>query len=334
MSHLKGRDLKGILDLNRDEIETIIDVAGELKRELKMGRPHRLLEGKSLGGIFETPSTRTSISFETAMTQLGGHMIWLDSSRLWVGDAAEEDWRDTIKTIDRYLDGVAYRVGASRERLDNAAEYAEIPMINASCPVEHPCQAFADLMTMREKKGDTKGCKVAFMWGYRDANPPAGLTNSLMLMAGTMGFDISVACPEGYEPHPDYFKEASRRAEKSGGKVQVVRDYESAARDADFINVYSWVSPEVWAKSVANHFKGDPEFQAAKLKLKDKWCVNQKVVDMAKDDVMVMHPMPIARNEEVTNEVLDSDKCIIYDVAENRLHTEKAILALLLGGYR
>ncbi len=334
MSKLKGRDLKGILDVSRDEIELIIDVAKELKREQYMGRPHRLLEGKSLGGIFETPSTRTSISFETAMTHLGGHMIWLDANRLWVGNAAEEDWRDTVKTIDRYLDGVAYRVGASRARLDNAAEYAEIPFINASCPVEHPCQAFADLLTMREKKGDTKGAKVAFMWGYRNANPPAGLTNSLMLMAGTMGFDITVACPEGFEPHPDYMAAASIRAEKSGSKIEVVRDYESAAKNADFINVYSWVSPEVWAKSVENHFEADPEFQAKKLKLKDKWCVTQKVVDMANDDVMVMHPMPIARDEEVANDVLESDRCIIYDQAENRLHTEKAILALLLGGYR
>ena len=334
MSHLKGRDLKGIMDVNRDEVELILEVSKELKREQKLGRAHRLLEGMSLGGIFETPSTRTSISFETAMTHLGGHMIWLDSSRLWVGDAAEEDWRDTVKTLDRFLDGVAYRVGADRGRLDKAAEYAEIPMINASCPVEHPCQAFADLLTMREKKGDTKGCKVAFMWGYRDANPPAGLTNSLMMMAGTMGFDISVACPPGYEPHPDYMQEAMVRAEASGGKVEVVRDYESAAKDADFINVYSWVSPEVWAKSVANGFQADPVFQAEKLKLKKDWCVTQDVVNMAKDDVMVMHPMPIARNEEVTDEVLDSDKSIIYDVAENRLHTEKAILALLLGGYR
>jgi len=334
MSHLKGRDLKGIMDVNRDEVELILDVAKELKREQKLGRAHRLLEGMSLGGIFETPSTRTSISFETAMTHLGGHMIWLDSSRLWVGDAAEEDWRDTVKTMDRYLDGVAYRVGAARERLDKAAEYAEIPIINASCPVEHPCQAFADLLTMREKKGNTKGAKVAFMWGYRDANPPAGLTNSLMMMAGTMGFDISVACPPGYEPHPDYMKEAKIRAEVSGGSVEVVRDYESAAKDADYINVYSWVSPDVWAKSVANNFQADPEFQAEKLKLKKDWCVTQDVVNMAKDDVMVMHPMPIARDEEITNEVLESDKCIIYDVAENRLHTEKAILALLLGGYR
>ena len=152
MGNLKGRDLKGIADFSREEIETTLEVSRLLKQELKIGRAHRLLEGRSLGGIFETPSTRTSISFETAMTQLGGHMLWLDEHRLWVGAAEEEDWPDTIKTIDRYLDGIAYRA-IRRERLEVAAQVAHIPLINASCPVEHPCQAFADAMTMIEKKG-------------------------------------------------------------------------------------------------------------------------------------------------------------------------------------
>ena len=183
MKDLKGRDLKGIADFTKEEIEYTLEVAKLLKQELKIGKPHRLLEGKSLGGVFETPSTRTSISFETAMTQLGGHMLWLDQNRLWVGEAAEEDWHDTVKTLSRYLDGIAYRA-VRRDRLESAAEYADIPLINASCPVEHPCQAFADLMAMTEKKGPVQKAKIAFCWGYRTANPPAGLTNSTMLSAG------------------------------------------------------------------------------------------------------------------------------------------------------
>lgn len=333
MSDLKGRDLKGILDVNRDEIEMILDVSKHLKRELKMGRAHRLLEGKNLGGIFETPSTRTSVSFEAAMTQLGGKMLYLDQSRLWVGDAGEEDWFDTIKTLDRYLDGLAYRA-IRRDLLDKAAEFAKIPLINASCPVEHPCQAFADVMTMQEKRGDVKKAKVAFLWGFRTANPPAGLTNSTMLMAGKMGFEMVIACPEGFEPDMNLKKVADQEAQLNGGSVKIVHSYEEAVKDADFINVYSWVSPEVFAKGLETHFAGDPEFIEAKAKLKDKWCVNKKVVDMAKKDALVMHCMPISRNTEVTDEVLNSDKSIIFDEAENRLHTEKAILALLMGGYR
>jgi ornithine carbamoyltransferase len=333
MESLKGKSIRGITDVDKEQIEMILDVSKQLKRELKMGKPHRILEGKSLGGVFETPSTRTSVSFETAMTQMGGHMLWLDSNRLWVGEAAEEDWRDTIVTLDRYLDGIAYRA-IRRDRLESAVEYADIPVINASCPVEHPCQAFADVLTMQEKKGDVKNLKVAFCWGYRTANPPAGLTNSTMLMAGKLGFELSIACPEGFDPDLNIKKIADKAAKHTGGKISIVRSYEEAVKDADFINVYSWVSPEVFARGLETHFQGDPEFIEQKAKLKDTWCVDKKVVDMARHDAHVMHCMPISRNTEVTDEVLDSEKSIIFDEAENRLHTEKAILALSMGGYK
>jgi ornithine carbamoyltransferase len=298
-----------------------------------MGRPHRLLEGKSLGGIFETPSTRTSISFETAMTQLGGHMLWLDEHRLWVGAAAEEDWHDTIKTVDRYLDGIAYRA-IRRDRLESAAQFASIPVINASCPVEHPCQALADVLTMIEKKGPVQKAKLAFCWGYRTANPPAGLTNSTMLMAGKLGFELVIACPEGFDPDMTIKAEADKDAARSGGSIRIVRSYEEAVKDADFINVYSWVSPEVFAKGLETHFQGDPEFQKLKGALKERWCVTANTVAQARKDAQVMHCLPVSRNTEVTDEVLNSPQSVIFDEAENRLHTEKALLALLMGGYR
>jgi ornithine carbamoyltransferase len=330
---LKGKSISGIADVNKEQIELILEVSRDLKKELKQGKAHRLLEGKSLGGIFESPSTRTSVSFETAMMQLGGHMLWLDQNRLWVGEAAEEDWRDTIKTLSRYLDGIAYRA-MRRERVDSAVEYADIPVINASCPVEHPCQAFADVLTMQEKKGRVQDLKVALCWGYRSANPPAGLVNSTMLMAGKLGFNLSIACPEGFDPDANIQKLAEQAATMSGGHIEIVRSYDDAVKDADFINVYSWVSPEVFARGLETHFQGDPEFVEKKSKLKDKWMVDQSVVDRAKKDVNVMHCMPISRNTEVTDEVLNSDRSIIFDEAENRLHTEKAILALTMGGYR
>jgi ornithine carbamoyltransferase len=333
MTDLKGRDLKGIADFTKEEIEFTLDVAKQLKQELKIGRAHRLLEGKNLGGIFETPSTRTSVSFESAMTQLGGHMLWLDEHRLWVGEAAEEDWYDTIKTLSRYLDGIAYRA-VRRDRLESAAEYADIPVINASCPVEHPCQAFADAMTMIEKKGAIKNAKVAFVWGYRSANPPAGLTNSSMLMAAKLGFELVVAYPESFDPDMDIKKMADEEAALSGGSITFVHSYEEAVKDADFINVYSWVSPEVFATGPETNFQGTPEFQKMKAGLKEEWCVDNKVLEMAKKDTQVMHCMPISRNTEVTDEVLNSPASIIFDQAENRIHTEKALLALLMGGYR
>ena len=333
MKNLKGMSVKGIDDLSREHIEFIIEVSKKLKMELKTGKSHRLLEGKSLAGIFETPSTRTSISFETAMTQLGGHMMWLDQNRLWVGEAAEEDWHDTVKTISGYVDGIAYRA-IRRDRLDSAVEYSDVPVINASCPVEHPCQALADIMTMTEKKGPVRQSKVAFLWGYRTANPPAGLTNSTMLMAGKLGFELVIACPEGFDPDMNIKAEADREALLSGGKINIVRSYEEAVEGADFISVYSWVSPEVFAEGLKTHFQGDPEFKKAKARLQDKWCVDGRVVGMAKKDVNVMHCMPISRNTEVTDEVLNSPASIIFDEAENRLHTEKALLALLMGAYR
>jgi len=330
---LKGKSISGITDVDKEQIEMILEVSRDLKKELKQGKPHQLLEGKSLGGIFETPSTRTSISFETAMMQLGGHMLWLDQHRLWVGEAAEEDWYDTMKTLSRYLDGIAYRA-LRRERVDSAVEYADIPVINASCPVEHPCQAFADVLTMQEKKGPVKNLKVAFCWGYRTANPPAGLVNSTMLMAGKLGFTLSIACPEGFDPDPNMRAMAEKAAALTDGSIEIVRSYEEAVKDADFINVYSWVSPEVFARGLETHFQGDPEFAEMKAKLKNQWMVDKKVVGMAKKDVNVMHCMPISRNTEVTDEVLNSEKSIIFDEAENRLHTEKAMLALTMGGYR
>jgi ornithine carbamoyltransferase len=267
------------------------------------------------------------------MTQLGGHMIYLSEHRMWVGLAAEEDWHDTIMTIDRYVDAIAHRA-VTRPSLEKAAELATIPLINASCPVEHPCQAFADVMTMQEKKGSLAKAKVAFCWGYRTANPPAGLTNSTMLMAGKLGFEMVIACPEGFEPDMGIKAEADKAAASSGGSIKIVRSYEEAVKGADFINVYSWVSPEVFAKGLETHFKGDPEFIEKKKKLAKEWCVSKRTLSAAPKDCKVMHCLPVSRNNEVTDEVLNSAQSIIFDEAENRLHTEKAILALTMGGYR
>lgn len=330
MRQLKGRDFIDIKDFTGEEIEFILEVAAELKRDFKTGRPHDLLRGKSLAGIFATQSTRTSCSFETAMTALGGHMLWLDKNRIWSGSAGAENWHDTIKTITRYVQGIAYRP-VSRELLEQTVELASVPVINASCPVEHPTQALADILTMKEHGGGSvKGAKVAFCWGYGELNPPCGLPNSTMEMAAKLGFDVTIACPEGMDPDPNYIARCTANAPLNGGKVSIVRSYEEATKDADFINVYSWVSPDVFAIGPETGYRGTDEFAAYKATLKD-WCVTQKVVETAPKSVKVMHCLPAARNEEVTDEVLDGPHSIIFDEAENRMHTIKALLALLLG---
>ncbi|MDR1765543.1 MAG: hypothetical protein LBR77_05555 [Lachnospiraceae bacterium] len=339
MQQFKGRSLLGINELTPDEVQFVLDVAHDLKRQQKQGQRHELLRGKSLAGIFHTQSTRTSCSFETAMTHMGGHMMWLDNHRIWAGEAKAENWHDTIKTLTRYVDGIAFRP-VTRELLEQTQELATVPVINASCPVEHPTQAFADIMTMREYGGGSvKGAKVAMLWGYGELNPPCGLPNSTLMMAAKLGFDLTIACPPGLAnsasgmelaPDPRYIQWAQDEAKLTGAKINIVHSYEEATKDADFINVYSWVSPQIFAEGPDTGYRGNPEFAAYKATLKDDWCVSQKVVDTAPKHVKVMHCLPVARNEEATDEVLDGPNSIIFDEAENRLHTIKALLALLL----
>lgn len=330
MRELQGRSILGINELTADEIRFILDTSFDFKRKWKTGELHEYLRGKSLAGIFATQSTRTSSSFETAMTALGGHMLWLDKSRIWAGTAAAESWPDTIRTLTRYVHGIAYRP-VDRPMLDLTEELASVPVINASCPVEHPTQALADVMTMQEHGGGSvKKAKVALLWGYGELNPPCGLPNSTLAMATRMGFDVSIACPEGMDPDSNYINAAMTESATSGSKIEIVRSYEEATKDADFINVYSWVSPEIFAEGPETGYRGNPEFAKYKETLKD-WCVTKDIVNTAPKSVKVMHCLPAAREEEVTSEVLDAPNSIIFDEAENRMHTIKALLALTLG---
>ena len=329
MRTLKGRSVLGINELTADEVQFILETAHDLKRQLKQGQRHEYLRGKSLAGIFSTQSTRTSCSFETGMTHLGGHMMWLDKDRIWSGSAGAENWHDTIKTLTRYVDGFAHRP-VTREILEQTEEFSDKPVINASCPIEHPTQAFADVMTMQEHGGGSvKGAKVAFLWGFNEMNPPAGLTNSTLVMAAKTGFDVTIGCPEGMDPDPRYLKWANEEGAAGGRKFNIVHSYEEAVKDADFINVYSWVSPEIFAEGPETGYRGNPEFAKHKQTLKS-WCVDQKVVDMAPKGVKVMHCLPVERDTEASSEILDGPNSIIFDEAENRLHTIKALLALLL----
>ncbi|HHY96320.1 MAG TPA: ornithine carbamoyltransferase [Firmicutes bacterium] len=254
MANLKGRDILAIKDFTLEELALLWETAGDLKRKLRRREPHPVLLEKTLAMIFQIPSTRTSISFETAMTQLGGHAIYLGGDRIWGGKAKEESWADTIGTIDRYADGIVARVMGQSE-LQQAADVARVPVINGSTDYEHPCQAMADFMTVGEKRNwDLKGMKYVITWSWRHSNPPIGLVNSSLSVASKLGVQFVVACPEGYEPEEDILRAARAEAATYGSEIEIVHDMKKAVRDADFVNIYSWVSPEVFRKGLETNF--------------------------------------------------------------------------------
>jgi ornithine carbamoyltransferase len=320
---LKGRDFLAIKDFNTEELSLLWETAFDLKRKQKRKEPHELLKGKTLIMIFTIPSTRTRISFESSMTQLGGHAQFVAAQSSWV--PSEETWCDAAKVMSRYGDGIVARIGP-HYNLEEITKCADVPVINAGSDLEHPCQAMADIMTVREKKRDLKGIRYAFCWAFAKMNKPIGIINSNLYAAAGTGMDFIIACPKGYEPNEHVIRESERR----GVNVKIVNDLKEATKEADVINIKQWVTPEMYkaARREVNpiqspHFKNPEKYR--------KWIVNSKIVDLAKDDAIVMHSMPASRGEEATDEVLDGPKSVIIDEAENRLHVQKALLSLLMG---
>lgn len=326
MVDLRGRDLVTLKDYTREEMEFLWDTAFDLKRKLKRGEPHEYLRGKTLAMLFETPSTRTSISFETAMTQLGGHAQYLARDRLWLGK--EETIQDTASVISRYADVIVARLMRQRD-LEELAKYASIPVINGSTDYEHPCQTLADFMTVIEKKRKLDNIKYVIAWGWHHSNAPMGLVNSTLYAASKLQMEFVIACPEGYEPENWIWESAKKDAQSSGAKISIVNDLKEAVEGADVINVYMWAPPEIYAKGLETHFKAPSPHIEHPEKYRH-WQVTTEVVDLAENDAIVMHCMPAGRGEEVTSEVLDGPKSVILDEAENRLHIQKAILCSLV----
>lgn len=332
MSNFRHPDLISLRDYTREDLSMIWETAWDLKRLNKRGQRPDLLKNKTLAMIFNMPSTRTSISFEAAMTQLGGHAQYLFPDRIWAAKA-NESWSDTIGVMGRYADGLVGRVASSNE-LQQAADLIDIPVINASTAEEHPCQALADFMTVQEKKGGVKDLKYVFTWAWRPASPPMGLPNSSMYIASRLGAHFALACPDGYEPEPEIWEKAQSEAAVSGGRLEIVHDMNEAARDADIINVYCWASPQIFKDKFKDTSEKAPQGKAPHILEPDKykhWIVNDDLLALARPDVNVMHCMPAAREQEVTSQVLDGPHSIILDQAENRLNVQKGILALLMG---
>ena len=298
--------LISIFDLTRADIEAILESAAVLKEERRSGSRRRDdLEGRILALIFEKPSTRTRISFEVAMLELGGDVISLNWNELQLGRG--ERIKETAEVLSSYLDAVMIRAYA-HSTIEEFARYASIPVINGLSDLEHPCQTLADLMTIREYKKKLSGIKVAWVG---DGN---NVCNSLIGGCALMGMELSIACPEGFEPA----EHVIRMAEAMGAVIHVSEDVKEAVTDADVIYTDVWVS------------MGDEADRARREEALRDYQVNEGVVAMAKEDAIVMHCMPVHVGEELTEAVLNSEEAVILEQAENRLHAQKALLLKLL----
>jgi len=295
-----------LLDLSRENFTKYFDRAFELKKRRKQGIVETSLAGKTLGLIFDKPSTRTRISFETAMVQLGGVPIFINAKDTQI--ARNEPIKDTARVLSRYLDALAIRT-YSQDLLEAFAEYSTIPVINALTDLHHPCQILSDIMTVIEYKGGYEGLKFAWVG---DGN---NVAHSWINAAAVLGLNLSLACPEGFLPNKRIMEQALKRGV---GKITVTSDPAKAVQDADVIYTDVWVSmgQESEQKSRKNVFK---PFQ-----------VNAALLEKASKDVIIMHCLPVHRDEEITDEVLEGPKSVVWDQAENKLHIHKAILELLI----
>ncbi len=294
------KHLLKLMDLSEKEIVEILNLADQLKYEKKNGIEHHLLKGKTLGLIFSKSSTRTRVSFEVGMYDLGGNALFLSSRDLQIGRG--EPVQDTARVLSRYLDGIMIRTFAQSE-VEDLAKYGSIPIINGLTDYCHPCQVLADLMTIREHKGTLAGRKMCYIG---DGN---NMTNSIIVGCIKMGMEVSVACPKGYEPDADIMAWA-----KENGKFTCTEDILEAAKNADVLYT------DVWASM------GQEAEAEERKKIFKNYQINANVMSVAKSDAMVMHCLPAHRGEEITEDVLEAHADEIFDEAENRLHAQKAVL--------
>jgi len=304
------RDLISMLDVEEDLIG-LLELALTVKRRLKAGEAYEPLRGRTLGMIFEKASTRTRVSFEVGMTQLGGHALFLSPNDLQLGRG--ETIADTARVLSRYVDGILYRA-YTHEHVRELARHATVPVINGLDDREHPCQVATDLFTVQEHKGNPKALKLAYVG---DGN---NVCNSLLVGCAILGMHVSAGVPKGYEPDATLLGAAKRIAKENGSSVHVVHDPFDAVKDADVVYTDVWVSMGMEAEKEAREKTFLP------------YQVSEKLVSAAKPDAVVMHCLPAHRGLEITDDVIDGPQSIVFDQAENRLHVQKAILARFLAG--
>jgi ornithine carbamoyltransferase len=306
---MKGKSLASLDDLTKEEIEQILKTSDLLKLQLYRGQEHPLLKGKTLAMIFEKPSTRTRVSFEVGMWQLGGYALYLGAGDLQLGRG--ETIGDTAQVLSRYVNGIMARVFAHQTILD-LVKYSRVPVINGLSDYSHPCQGLADLFTVYEKKGRLSGLKVAYVG---DGN---NVAHSLIYGCSKVGMTLVLGCPKGYEPDSQVVARGKEEAKRNGCEVIVTNDPKEAVKGADAIYT------DVWASL------GKEKEKEERVKIMKPYQVNRDLVRLAKEDYIFMHCLPAHRGEEVTNEVADSRNSVIFDQAENRMHTQKALMALTM----
>lgn len=303
---LKGKDFLTLKDFTGQEIADMVNLGIDLKAKLKAGIPTPILAGKSLGMIFQKSSTRTRVSFEVGMYQLGGQALFLSSNDLQIGRG--ESIQDTARVLSRYLDAILIRTFSHKE-VEDLAKYADIPVINGLTDDYHPTQVIADLITIQEHKGRLKGIKMAYVG---DGN---NMTHSLMIGGAKTGMEVVIAAPEGYKPNPEIVAQAQQYAAESGGSVTVLDDPKEAVAGADVIYTDTWAS------------MGQEAEKEIRKKAFAGYQVDSALMALAKQDAIFMHCLPAYRDWEVTDEVMEGAQSVVFDEAENRLHAHKAILA-------
>ena len=299
------------MDFSRLEIETIIDTAKELKQKLRRHEPHEYLRGRSIAVLFEKPSTRTRVSFQAAIAHLGAQSFYMRPDEMQL--ARGEPVKDTARVIDRYCDALVMRT-FGQDRIEEFARYMENPVINALTDLTHPCQGLADLLTILEYKGQLDTVKVCYsgdVWN---------VCHSLIVAASIFGFKLHVARPNGYEPNERIMKFAAEKAQHTGAEILITDDLRQAVKDADVLYANTW------------HSMGGPEKEKEK-RLRDfaPYQLNQNVAEAAKPGYIFMHCLPGYRGEEMSEGIIEGPHSAVWDQAENRMHTEKAVLALTIG---
>ena len=302
---LKGRHFTRVADWSGDELESVLDLADELKELQERREEHHLLPGRTLGMIFQKPSTRTRVSFEVGIYQLGGAGLHLAASDLQLGRG--ETLRDTATVLSRYLDGLMIRTFA-QDDVEELARHATIPVINGLTDSAHPCQALADVMTIRERLGRLEGVRIAYLG---DGN---NVCASLMVAAAKLGMEFIAATPEGYEPDPRVVE----IAREAGGAVELSHDPRDAARGADVLYTDVWTS------------MGQEEEKERRLRDLAGFGIDDELVGLAGDEAIVLHCLPAHYGEEITEDVLYGRQSAVWDQAENRLHAQKALMALVI----
>lgn len=303
------QDLLDVAALPRVQVEALLRLAFSLKRKQQRGAPHGLLPGKTLGLLFQKPSTRTRVSFEAGMNQLGGHALSLPMGDIQLSRG--ETVADTARVLSRYLDGIVIRT-YDHAIVEEWAREATMPVINGLTDHSHPCQALSDLLTIQEMKGRLKGLSIAYVG---DGN---NVANSLIEAAAKMGMRITIGCPVGYQPDQHVIDRARTEAEATGAAIEVMENPQVAVKEADVVYTDVWIS------------MGREREQARRLKTLSPYQLNGRLLQRAKPDAIVMHCLPAHRGEEITAEVLDGPQSVVIDQAENRLHMQKAILVQLL----